>query len=152
MRLSAYPAVLALVFSAGAAASQSLPDPTMGGPGDAAHGEVLFKQRCMICHQAEKGGKNGLGPALYGVYGSKTGQAPGFAYSAGVKAGAFIWTADKLNLWLQKPAAVVPGAKMVLAPVTAPQDRSDIIAYLQTKSTVGAAAAPAAKPKANKKS
>src|ERR1700753_732384 len=163
MGFKVYAAVLVLALSpvilaAGAARAAAI-DPAMGGPGNAAHGEVLFKQRCSICHQPDPGGKNGVGPALYGAYGRKAGQAPGFAYSDGVKASGIVWTPDKLNQWIQKPSSLAPGAKMVLAPVSAPQDRADIIAYLATRSTnvikaeapAHAAAAPP-KKKAKKES
>src|ERR1700761_5259763 len=128
-------AALSPVFLAVGAARAAAIDPAMGGPGNAAHGEVLFKQRCAICHQPDPGGKNGVGPALYGAYGRKAGQAPGFTYSDNLKASGMLWTPEKLNQWIQKPSSLVPGAKMVLAPVSAPQDRADIIAYLATRST-----------------
>lgn len=128
-----FAAVLLLALGAGAANAQTI-DAALGGPGDGAHGEVLFKQRCSICHQPEKGGKNGVGPALYGAFGRHSAMAPGFAYSDGLKASGIVWTPEKLNQWIQKPASLAPGAKMVLAPVTAAQDRADIIAYLKTKS------------------
>lgn len=130
-----------LALWAGAAEAATI-DPNMGGPGNAAHGEVLFKQRCSICHQPDPGGKNGVGPALYGAFGRRAGQAPGFAYSDGLKASGIVWTPDKLNQWIQKPSSLAPGAKMNLAPVSAAQDRADIIAFLASKSTN---AAPAAK-------
>jgi len=146
-----YAAVLVLALSAGAARAAAI-DPSLGGPGNAAHGDVLFKQRCSICHQPDPGGKNGVGPALYGAYGRKAGQAPGFAYSDGVKASGLTWTPDKLNQWIQKPSSLVPGAKMVLAPVSVAQDRADIIAYLATRSTnVIKAKAPAHATAAPKK-
>ena len=137
-------AVLIFALSAGAAQAQAI-DPTLAPGGDTVHGEVLFKQRCSICHQPEKGGKNGVGPALYGAFGRKAGQAPGFAYSDNLKASGLVWTPDKLNQWIQKPASVVPGVKMVLAPVNVAKDRADIIAYLQSKSTNVAPATPGAK-------
>jgi len=143
-----FAAVLMLALSAGAANAQAI-DAAMGGPGDAVHGEVLFKQRCSICHVAEKGGKNGVGPVLYGAFGRTAGKAPGFAYSDGMKAATFVWTPEKINQWIQKPGSVVTGAKMALAPVSAPQDRADIIAFLKTKSEVKTAAE--GKPKAAKK-
>jgi cytochrome c len=138
----AYAAVLIFALSAGAAQAAAT-DPTMGGPGNAAHGETLFKQRCSICHQPDPGGKNGVGPALYGAFGRKAGQAPGFAYSDNLKASGITWTPQLLNQWIQKPTALVPGVKMVLAPVSLPQDRADIIAYLRTKTTTPGAAAAA---------
>jgi cytochrome c len=143
-----FAAVLMLALSAGAANAQAI-DAAMGGPGDAAHGDVLFKQRCSICHQPDKGGKNGVGPALYGAFGRTAGKAPGFAYSDGMKAATFVWTPEKINQWIQKPSSLVAGAKMVLAPVSAAQDRADIIAFLKTKSEVKATAQD--KPKAAKR-
>jgi cytochrome c len=143
MGLKVYAAVLILALSAGAA--QAAIDPSLGGPGVAARGEVLFKQRCQICHNLpDRGGKGGVGPALYGAYGRKAAQSPGFAYSDGLKASGILWTPEKLNQWIQKPTSLVPGAKMVLAPVDQAQDRADIIAFLRTKTTTPGAA-PAAK-------
>jgi cytochrome c len=150
MGLKGYAVVSALLLFAGGAQAQAI-DPTMGGPGDPVHGQVLFKARCAICHQPDKGGKNGVGPALYGAYGrAATMSSNGFAYSDKLKASGIVWTPDKLNLWIQKPASLVPGAKMVLPPVTSPQDRADIIAYLKTQSDAKDEAA-ADKPKAAKK-
>ncbi len=133
MGLKVYAVVSALLLSAGAAQAQAV-DPAMGGPGDAAHGQVLFKQRCQLCHLPDKGAKNGVGPALWGAYGTvATSRGTGFAYSDKLKASGIVWTPDKLNIWIQKPASLVPGVKMVLPPVTQPQDRADIIAFLKTE-------------------
>jgi len=141
----AYASVLMLALAAGAAQAQAI-DPTLPPGGDAVHGEVLFKQRCSVCHQPDPGGKNGVGPALYGAYGRKAGQSPGFPYSENLKASGLVWTPQKLNTWIQKPDALVPGAKMKLAPINQAQDRADIIAYLATRSTnVVKTAAPAPK-------
>jgi cytochrome c len=141
----AYAAVLIFALSAGAAQAQAI-DPTLAPGGDAAQGEKLFKQRCSTCHQADKTGKNGVGPLLYGAYGRAAGKEPGFTYSPNLKAASFTWTPEKLNQWIQKPASLVPGVKMFLPPVTAPKDRADIIAYLKTQSTNAAAEPPGAKP------
>jgi cytochrome c len=148
----AYVAVLIFALTAGTAQAAAI-DPTLAPDGDPIHGAILFKQRCGTCHQADKTGKNGVGPLLYGAYGRVAGKAPGFTYSPNLKNANFIWTPEKLNQWIQKPASLVPGVKMFLPPVTAPKDRADIIAYLKSRSTntVAEAAAPAAAAKTSHK-
>ena len=145
MLLKAFAVTSALMMAAAGAAEAQAIDKAMGGPGNPAHGKVLFEQRCAICHQPQKGGKNGVGPALYGAYGAGAAKRPtGFAYSDKLKKSTIVWTPVTLNQWIQKPASLVPGVKMVLPPVTAPQDRADIIAYLRTQTTTpGPAPAPA---------
>ena len=48
--------------------------------GDLTHGEKVFK-KCSSCHLIAKGGKNLIGPALYGVVGRPAASIDGYAYS-----------------------------------------------------------------------
>ena len=50
-------------------------------PGDANKGAKVFMQRCSQCHTTEQFGPNKQGPNLYGLIGSKTGQASGYRYT-----------------------------------------------------------------------
>jgi cytochrome c len=93
--------------------------------GDAAAGQDLFLDRCAMCHVAEGGGQ---GPSLEGVYGRKAAAAPGFAYSAALKASGVTWTGPELDRFLTNPGVAIPGTAM---PITVPdaKQRADLIAY-----------------------
>jgi cytochrome c len=97
-------------------------------------GAQVFK-RCATCHTDTKGGPNGVGPNLYGVVGGPVGaHAPGFAYTADLKAVGGTWDWEKLNKWLSGPKAMAPGTKMSFAGLSKPEDRANVIAYLNSTS------------------
>ena len=85
---------------------------------------------CKSCHSVEQG-KNGIGPSLAGIYGSKAGDVPGYSFSKALAASGIVWDGDKLDKWLQGPGKMVPGTKMVIS-VSDPEKRQAIIAYLKT--------------------
>ena len=107
--------------------------------GDADAGSAMFKGHlCFACHSFEAG-HNGAGPSLAGVFGRKAGQAPGFAYSDGLKNSGITWSEESIGKWVQGPQGVVPDAKMMLAkPVTDPKERADLIAYIKRESAKAA--------------
>jgi cytochrome c len=112
---------------------------------DAAKGADVFK-KCGACHNAEKGGPNALGPNLWGVLGEGLGQgAGGFAFSDALKGKGGNWDWDKLNEWLTSPRKFAPGTKMTFAGLSKPEDRANVIAYLnkQSNSPLPLPAAPA---------
>ena len=98
---------------------------------DVAAGKGVFT-RCAACHRVDKGGADGLGPNLFGVVGRKVGSRPAFSYSTALKNAAFVWTPQKLDAWIQHPAAVAPGNRMAFAGIPNAKDRTDLIAYLAT--------------------
>lgn len=100
---------------------------------DPAKGAEVFKQ-CMSCHNAEKGGANGLGPNLYGVLGDAVGKGRGFAWSEALGGVGGNWDWATLNHWLKSPKAMAAGTKMTYAGLSDPQSRANVIAYLNSKS------------------
>ena len=102
---------------------------------DLAAGEAAFA-RCQACHTANSGGANGIGPNLYAVMGGPVMHAAGFAYSDAMakhKAEAPTWGYDQLDHFLTAPGRYVPGTKMSFAGLPKPEDRANLIAYLQTQ-------------------
>jgi cytochrome c len=112
-------------------------------------GEQVFK-RCMTCHTAAKGGPNGVGPDLWGVVGRPVATEAGFAYSPDLKALGGTWDWEKLNQWLKSPRGLVAGTKMSFAGLGKPEDRANVLAYLnaQSDSPLPLPAPPAATPAA----
>lgn len=94
-------------------------------------------KKCASCHNFDQGGANKQGPGLYGVVGRLEGSHEGFSYSDGMmarNAAGDTWTYENLDRFLTKPSDYVPGTKMNFAGVRTPEERADILAYLQTLS------------------
>ena len=101
---------------------------------DVARGERVF-QRCFACHSVLPGETTLPGPNLRGVIGRRAGTLAGFRFSpAMIQAGArgLVWSRETLDAYLTDPSAAVPGTEMVLIPsLRSPEDRADVIDYLQ---------------------
>ena len=100
--------------------------------GDPARGEEKFAL-CHTCHLSAKGAPNLTGPDLWGVFGTKAAQVPGFDFSDGLKKSGLTYDAPTLDKWITDPRVLVPDTKMTFAGVKDPKDRIDIIAYLATQ-------------------
>lgn len=120
MRTTILIAAATLALAAAPAAAQA--------PG----GEALFKQRCGTCHAIDAGGAAKLGPPLRGVAGRKAGVVAGYAYSTALKGSGVVWDRANLDAYLARPAARIPGTKMMLG-VPAADQRAAIISYLATQ-------------------
>ncbi|MDP3855473.1 cytochrome c family protein [Phenylobacterium sp.] len=117
-------------------------------------GEAVFA-KCKSCHTVDAGGPNGTGPNLHAVLGKKPGAHAGFAYSSGMTAhGAAVgtWQFADLAEFLKAPQKHVAGTKMTFVGLKKPEERVNLIAYLNAQGSnlpipapnPVAAAAPAA--------
>jgi cytochrome c len=100
--------------------------------GDAKNGAMVFMENCGVCHTAEKGAPNKIGPNLFGVVGRKSATAPGYMYSPAMMKAALTWDIPTLQVYLMGPQKKVPGTKMGFPGFSDPMDEADAIAYLAT--------------------
>jgi len=100
---------------------------------DAAKGEQVFK-KCAACHNADKGGANALGPNLWGVLGEPIGKGHGFAFSDALSGKGGNWDFANMSDWLANPKKFAPGTKMTFAGLSNPEDRANVIAFLNAHS------------------
>jgi cytochrome c len=98
--------------------------------GNADNGQRVFN-RCKACHNLTASTRTRLGPNLDGLFGRPAGKEVNYKYSRALADANFDWTEEKLNEWLVKPSAFLPGNKMAFAGVRKEQERNDLIAYLR---------------------
>lgn len=99
---------------------------------DLAAGEAVFK-KCIACHTVNEGGPAGIGPNLYNSLGQPHGHVAGFAYSDALKSIEGDWNFDNMNAWLISPRKYAPGTKMTFAGLSKPEDRANVIAYMNAQ-------------------
>jgi len=100
---------------------------------DAARGQGQFS-KCSACHTINQGGANGLGPNLWGRMGAPIAAVAGYSYSSALqgKAGQ-PWSWDNMSAWIESPRRFAEGTKMTFAGISDPQDRADLLVYLNSQ-------------------
>jgi cytochrome c len=104
-------------------------------------GQDVFK-RCLQCHTPDKGGRNLVGPNLWGIVGRKVGEVGGFPYSDAMKTKGGDWDWSHLAAYLHDPKAAIPGNKMAFPGIKDDAELADLLIYVRKL-----ADAPAALPK-----
>ena len=100
---------------------------------NASEGEKVFK-KCASCHSISKGGKNKIGPALWGVIGRQVGTVAEYKYSKSLIAYGKKWSFEEMNGFLIKPKEWIPGTKMAFAGLKNEKDRASLILYMNSQS------------------
>jgi len=124
----------AAVAAAGATQAAVGPEPIAPytAKADPAKGQQVAKV-CLQCHTFDKGGANKIGPNLWGIMAENIASVPNYQFSPALLADkAEKWDADKLNVWLSKPQQFAKGTKMTFPGLPKPQDRADVIRYLES--------------------
>lgn len=135
--------------AAGEAGVAVVPIATLLATADIAKGEAVFK-KCTACHSIAQGGANGIGPNLWATLGKSHGHVAGFAYSDALKSVPGNWDWEGMDKWLANPKKYAPGTKMTFAGLGNPEERANLILYLNAQGsnlplpTPPAAEAPAA--------
>ena len=113
---------------------------------DPGKGEGVFK-KCAACHTVTPGGANGLGPNLHGIMGQPVAARPGFAYSDALKGKGGTWDWEAMSQWLKSPKSFAPGTKMTFAGLSKPEERANLLAWLNAQgSSLPLPPPPAANP------
>ena len=100
---------------------------------DPAKGEQVFK-KCAACHNADKGGANALGPNLWGVLGEPIGKGAGLPLLRRAGGRRRQLGLGQSQRWLTSPKKFAPGTKMTFAGLSNPEDRANVIAFLNAHS------------------
>ncbi len=97
---------------------------------DPGAGATIWR-RCAACHSLEEG-VNQAGPYLAGVVGRDIAAAEGFSYSSALSGLEGVWDYEHLFGFLEDPQGYAPGTSMAFAGLPSPEERANIIAYLES--------------------
>jgi len=122
--------VLTVALTGGALTAHAASDTA----GDAAAGAKVFKSSCARCHTIDEGGKNKVGPNLFGVFGATAGKRVASfekRHSKAMKGSGIVWDEKTLDGFLANPRKFMAKNRMSFAGVKKAGDRENLIAYLK---------------------
>jgi cytochrome c len=125
MKAAALVSIAALVSTAGIAAAQE---------DLVAEGENVFR-RCAACHAVGEGAGHRVGPHLNDLIGRQAGVLDDYNYSQAMQTAGeegLVWDEESLHEFLENPAAMIPGTKMVFPGLRQEEQIDAVIAYMAT--------------------
>jgi cytochrome c2 len=87
---------------------------------------------CLACHAVKDGKSHGIGPDLFGVMGRDIASAPGYQYSAALRALDGDWSRARLDKFLENPSHFSPGTRMAVPGIADAGQRAALLDRLQT--------------------
>ncbi len=95
---------------------------------------AAVSKKCASCHTFDKDGANRVGPNLWGVVGGPTAHMEGFAYSSAIADLGGTWSFEALDAFIHAPKTFAPGTKMTFAGLNKPEDRANLLAWMNQQS------------------
>ncbi len=119
------------IFSIIAAGAFLLTASAAFAEGDVAKGKKIAK-KCVACHSLDEGGKNRLGPNLFGILNKKAATNPTYKYSKAMANSGLTWDEATFLEYITKPKKLVKGTKMSFPGIKKATKRADLLAYFKT--------------------
>ncbi len=101
-------------------------------PATMSNGERQFQRKCAVCHSLTVSSQRRAGPTLHGLFGRRAGTVADYSYSDTLDGSDIVWSEETIDgLFDLGPDHYIPGTKMPMQRITAPEDRQDLIAFLR---------------------
>jgi cytochrome c len=114
---------------------------------DAGRGERVFA-KCAGCHTVAQGGPNTIGPNLWATMGNTLAHRADYSYSDALRNHGGRWDWETMSQWLLSPSDFAAGTKMGFNGLSSPQDRADVMLYLNNNGGTLTVPPPPAEPAA----
>ena len=98
---------------------------------DVKKGKKVYR-KCVACHSIKKGARHKIGPNLFGIVDSPSGNALGYTYSKAMKMANLTWDEGNLDRFIKNPKKLIKKTKMSFAGIRSNEQRANLIAYLKT--------------------
>ena len=98
---------------------------------DVKKGKKVYR-KCVACHSIKKGARHKIGPNLFGIVDSPSGNALGYTYSKAMKTANLTWDEATLERFIKNPKKLIQKTKMSFAGLRNYEQRANLIAYLKT--------------------